>query len=265
MDEDHKRKIAEALKRSWTPERREALRQKRLGAANPFFGKSHTEETRALFRENASGESNPFHGKTHDGATREVMSKKKKNRAIRLYKYGITDEEYADKLASGLKWCYGHKAFLPSEQFSPDSKGVCRECQAANSRQWRTKNADRSRELMKAHYERNKDKLRELASAAYHALSAEVKIQRARKNSLTTKYGITEEWYVMQLAKQGGGCAICGKHSPMGKYGKYMAVDHDHSTGKPRGVLCHKCNTGIGWLDKSEWVPKALQYLQQYS
>jgi len=53
------------------------------------------------------------------------------------------------------------------------------------------------------------------------------------------------------LEKQGGVCAVCKRpETARNQYGiKRLAVDHDHETGKVRGLLCSKCNTGLGALD----------------
>jgi hypothetical protein len=60
--------------------------------------------------------------------------------------------------------------------------------------------------------------------------------------------------YLYQLQK--GQCAICSTST------KKLAIDHNHTTGDVRGLLCHPCNTGIGFLkeDKNTFV-RALQYL----
>jgi hypothetical protein len=65
------------------------------------------------------------------------------------------------------------------------------------------------------------------------------------KPSLCSK----EEFYQL-LAKQGGKCAICGCSKRTAK-DRRLAVDHDHNTGKIRGLLCSKCNTAIGMLRES--------------
>lgn len=58
-----------------------------------------------------------------------------------------------------------------------------------------------------------------------------------------------EDYYVL-LGRQGGKCAICG-YSKRSAKDKRLAVDHDHDTGKLRGLLCGKCNTAIGMLNDS--------------
>lgn len=62
-------------------------------------------------------------------------------------------------------------------------------------------------------------------------------------------YGITPEEYAQLFEGQGGRCAICRTDTPGG--GRRWAVDHDHMTGKVRGLLCGTCNTGLGLLRDS--------------
>lgn len=67
------------------------------------------------------------------------------------------------------------------------------------------------------------------------------------------------------LAKQGGKCAICGcEEYIVGRGGevKPLAVDHDHNTGKVRGLLCQNCNVGLGYFwDNPTWLLNAVRYL----
>lgn len=72
-------------------------------------------------------------------------------------------------------------------------------------------------------------------------------------------YGITNEDYDQLLAQQDGVCAICGNLP--GK--QVLEIDHDHATGLVRGLLCHKCNVGIGFLnDDTVVLHKAIEYLE---
>jgi len=68
-----------------------------------------------------------------------------------------------------------------------------------------------------------------------------------RARILRVKYGITREQYDLLCESQGGRCAVCTTTTPGGRGA--WAVDHDHRTGKVRGLLCTKCNTGIGLFD----------------
>jgi hypothetical protein len=76
---------------------------------------------------------------------------------------------------------------------------------------------------------------------------------------LKLNYGITVQEYEAKLVAQEGKCAIC-RCSDSGKKGWH--VDHDHDTGKFRGLLCMNCNTGLGkFRDDPDLVRAALQYL----
>lgn len=81
-----------------------------------------------------------------------------------------------------------------------------------------------------------------------------------RVKHLKKAYGLTQEGYDAMLEEQGGVCAICGA-SPNGKN---LAVDHDHVTGKVRGLLCFKCNYGLGYFqDSRDLLAKASEYLNK--
>lgn len=83
--------------------------------------------------------------------------------------------------------------------------------------------------------------------------------KKSRLATRNRKYGITTEWYEETLAKQQGACAICSLACTTGKS---LAVDHNHETGKARGLLCMSCNTAIGKLgDDPNLVLKAYEYL----
>lgn len=80
---------------------------------------------------------------------------------------------------------------------------------------------------------------------------------------LKSKYGITCDDYYAIVKSQGGGCGICGKN---GHTKHRLAVDHDHATGKVRGVLCHLCNQAIGQLKHDlELLQKAIDYLKKHT
>lgn len=68
--------------------------------------------------------------------------------------------------------------------------------------------------------------------------------QNRREADLKRKYRITVEDYDRMLTLQGGGCCICGSTPKK----RRLSVDHNHRTGRVRGLLCFPCNYGIGWL-----------------
>ena len=81
------------------------------------------------------------------------------------------------------------------------------------------------------------------------------------------KYGITDDEYIRMLEAQGGVCAICGKPEKKQQWGHAIAlsVDHNHTTGKVRDLLCHHCNSWIAPLEQAEWLAKAEAYLLRHS
>jgi hypothetical protein len=83
-----------------------------------------------------------------------------------------------------------------------------------------------------------------------------------RSRQLKRKYGITIEGYNLILKEQNFSCAICksGKPGGMGSF----PVDHDHKTGKIRGLLCNQCNFGLGaFKDNEDILLKAINYLRK--
>jgi hypothetical protein len=84
-----------------------------------------------------------------------------------------------------------------------------------------------------------------------------------KKKDLARFYGVTFEWYQETLVKQNYSCAICKKHQDQNttRQGKplALAVDHCHSTGVVRGLLCNNCNREIGMLQHDIAIIQAAQ------
>lgn len=89
----------------------------------------------------------------------------------------------------------------------------------------------------------------------------ESNVSHRRKRALEL-YNLTPDDYNQMFEAQEGKCLICGTHQSDLK--KKLFVDHCHTTGKVRGLLCHKCNSGIGYLnDDLLLVTRAMEYLQE--
>lgn len=81
-----------------------------------------------------------------------------------------------------------------------------------------------------------------------------------RRWRFLNQYGITPDDYDRILSDQQGTCAIC-LGPPRGRW-KTFVVDHDHATGRPRGLLCGNCNRAIGLLgDNPDLMRAAVLYL----
>lgn len=88
-----------------------------------------------------------------------------------------------------------------------------------------------------------------------------------RKLLLKKRYNIKIEDYNKMLAEQSGVCAICNRQETQIRLGKVqsLGVDHDHKTGKIRGILCAKCNTLLGKAeDDINILNSAIDYLTKH-
>jgi len=104
-------------------------------------------------------------------------------------------------------------------------------------------------------YWKNKEKKNKLTRKYWKANS-----EKMHKARLWYAYKITAEDYDIMFAKQKGCCAICGRHQK--ELVKGLCVDHNHKTGKIRGLLCTDCNIGIGMFkDDLEMLQRAVKYL----
>ena len=83
-----------------------------------------------------------------------------------------------------------------------------------------------------------------------------------RWSSSNYKYGVSKEFLIELYEKQQGKCKICCKEP---ETARGLHVDHCHSTGKVRGLLCHGCNVAIGSMKEDpEILLKAIEYLRSY-
>ena len=112
-----------------------------------------------------------------------------------------------------------------------------REEAKAYHHQYYLDNIDRIRIYAKNYREEHKEEIRQ-RGFRNRALNKETRRQKARIYHLKKKYNTTPEEYDALLERQGGGCAICGKRPKK----KRLHIDHNHSNGQIRGLLCFHCN-----------------------
>jgi len=79
---------------------------------------------------------------------------------------------------------------------------------------------------------------------------------RDKKNHLLRSYGLTLEAYEQWCARVGNRCEICGG-AP-----KKLVVDHNHATGKVRGLLCRRCNSVLHEMENPVWKKSSEEYLE---
>ena len=115
-----------------------------------------------------------------------------------------------------------------------------------NFKKWDAENKDRRKEWKKKWKKENPEKIKE----------------HSRKAQLKRKYGITLEKYKELLWLQDGHCVFCDRTPDQERYG-VLCVDHDHKTGKIRGLLCITHNRALGVFgDNEEGLLKALRYVR---
>lgn len=146
---------------------------------------------------------------------------------------------------------------LPFDQQIVDDTKVCNQCQVAKSLfefYWQYNKPrgscikccnNRGKEYWQSYYQENKD--------------------RFKDNYLVRKYGITIEQYNELLERQDYVCAICKSSETATEKNtlRSLAVDHCHSTGRVRGLLCTSCNFFLGQLEsREEMLDDYLRYLE---
>ena len=119
-------------------------------------------------------------------------------------------------------------------------RGDCRTCfQKRASARYRA-NPEAAKERTRRWQQENPERYR---AQQQKAKESGAKKLADRKSHLKRKYGMTIEDYDGMLEAQGGGCAICGR-APRPDIS--LHVDHDHETGRIRGLLCFPCNNTLG-------------------
>lgn len=141
---------------------------------------------------------------------------------------------------SNTKICSKCRRALPPDQFWPNKNradglnGYCKGCMVARRHELHPP-------IGRAHLRKPREQLKRVRGRA--------------------QYSITNGEYDALFAKQNGTCAICGV--PSSQHKRSLHVDHNHKTGRIRGLLCVRCNMAIGCADDSiERLQKMIAYLE---
>jgi hypothetical protein len=101
-----------------------------------------------------------------------------------------------------------------------------------------------------------------LRARQYYYNHKEEHIKYQRKYNYKRQYGITLEQYNELFNNQKGLCLGCYRHQS--QLSKRLAVDHDHKSGKIRGLLCFRCNSSLGrTLESPETLRRLADYLER--
>lgn len=142
------------------------------------------------------------------------------------------------------KRCYTRTRYRPVSRVMsachPDrphyGHGQCKNCY---TRQWNREHPGRAAEIVRAGYARDRERI----------------LGKVREKA----YGVTPEQYRADVIGQAGRCLVC-----LMVPAKDLVVDHDHATGRYRGLLCGRCNSALGYLaDSPDRVRAAAGYLER--
>jgi hypothetical protein len=142
--------------------------------------------------------------------------------------------ENAEKIAAS------QRAYNSSEKGKAVRKAI--------DKRWREKNPERAKQFARD----------------YHAANRAEIVERNKWYKLEKQFGLTKEAFFEMLETQGMSCACCGTTDPLTRGGKTWCVDHCHTSGKVRGILCSHCNTGLGMArDSIPMLEAWIKYLQR--
>lgn len=127
------------------------------------------------------------------------------------------------------------------------------------NRIYNAKNKDKAKEQNRLWYAKNKDKVAEEGKI--------YRLKNKEKNRINRlkRYGLTLDDFSQLFTAQEGRCAIC-KITPKARYrnASGLCVDHDHTSGFVRGLLCNPCNQSLGLLkDSVETFKNAIEYMEK--
>ena len=127
----------------------------------------------------------------------------------------------------------------------------------------RTKSAAHT--IRRLHVKKTCEACKELFSpASYRQRWCDVCTGTGKYRKRLTAYGLSAPVLERMLARQNNCCKVCDRHFPEGFSSdrrKTLYIDHDHVTGKVRGLVCPKCNNGLSYLDRPEWLKSAMRYM----
>lgn len=127
----------------------------------------------------------------------------------------------------------------------------------ATTKKWRDNNQEQIKGYNKIYNEINIEKRKQYIET-YKAKHPRVHL----RNHLRNKYGLELETYDLMVMDQDNKCKICDKEE---KENHRLSVDHCHTTGKVRGLLCKNCNKALGlFLDSKELLVSAENYLSTH-
>lgn len=156
-----------------------------------------------------------------------------------------------------MKQCAHCKEMKSIDSFHKRNKSkdgahpYCKVCTASKNKEWFSNNKEKHAATCALWYSKNKEKANRKGTDWHYK----------------SNYGISYEEFILLAGKQQNKCAICSTTLVFTGRGTTRAVmDHCHTTGDIRGILCSNCNQGIGLLKENIGILKSsILYLEKYN
>lgn len=128
-------------------------------------------------------------------------------------------------------------------------------------RNWGQSNPEKIKQYNQRYFAKNKTKYK-LLNKKWREENRQIYNALCRASRIKYKYGIDSHAYEKMFNKTGGRCYICNKHQD--ELTARLNIDHNHTNGKVRGLLCRPCNLAIGLLnDDPILLSHAINYLNE--
>lgn len=135
----------------------------------------------------------------------------------------------------------------------------CKDCKSQLAREYRKNNPEKAKELDRKRGAKYREKSKDTRKIYYNKNK-----NKFKNRIILKKFGISLDDYNKMFEKQKGCCGICNTHQS--EFNISLAIDHCHTTGKIRGLLCNHCNMGIGLFNENiKTLEKSIEYLKQYN
>lgn len=199
----------------------------------------------------------------------------------RLFRKEVHSSEWKCPVSMTTKVCTHCQQEKPVSDFATNQRykdgyyAYCDECVSTVSKEIYAKNREKRLAQMKAWKAANPEKVR-AANQRWNAANGDLRRQLDRERGVKYPrratfyhwkryFGLTPEAHAALIAAQDGKCRVCGVAFEPGRGEKSAHVDHDHKSGKVRGIICRECNLGIGhFRDDLALLEKAVVYLRSF-
>lgn len=143
--------------------------------------------------------------------------------------------------------------YYQNKKIKSGFEGICKVCILERTRKYRESNREKINKRRREHHKLHKEDINKKKRENYNPI-------KNREQKLKYKYNLSLDEYDEMFKKQNGKCEICGDVTE-----RPLDVDHNHKTGKIRGLLCNACNRGIeNFKENPLKLIKTVYYLEKY-